>query len=229
MMKKMKIWLPLVLLLTNLIYLSSAFGLELQTLDAGTMNKKQLEQIHDANQKIINESSLSKPEKEELLKTNDQGLQTQQQTLDMYGFKFGIGLLGSHFHGKTMTVATSVQNGKVSIDEGDNNVVGAIFEAHNFFGHLTGPLYWGWFLGVQTTNDKILESAIAGLMLSTKYKNNPSDGGSFNIGLGFIMDPNARVLADGFEEGQPLPAGEQSVRTTKVTKTGYGVVISYGF
>ncbi|HUJ16661.1 MAG TPA: hypothetical protein VL197_01590 [Nitrospirota bacterium] len=224
-----KIYLPVAVALLNLTFLSTAFGLALETLDASTMNKKQIEQKYEENKKKIAESPSSPQEKEDLSKKNDQNYEAAQQNLEMYGFKFGIGLLGSHFHGKSRVVATSVQNGIVSIDEGDNNILGAVFETHNFFGHITGPLYWGWFLGVQTTNDKIVESAIAGLMLATKYKNNPTDGGSFNIGFGFIMDPNARVLADGFEAGMPLPAGEQGVRTKKVTKTGYGVVISYGF
>jgi len=43
------------------------------------------------------------------------------------------------------------------------------------------------------------------------------------------MAPKVKVLGDGIEEGKPLPAGETEVRYKKVTKFGYGVLLSFTF
>jgi len=152
----------------------------------------------------------------------------RKNDLDMLtGFKFGVGVLGAHFHGKKRVEEASVQNGKVQIDDGDNTTAGVVLETHQLFGHLWGPMYIGPFLGLKTNNEEIIDAAMLGVMFAAKSRDDEKS--SFNIGIGYIIDPKVSVLADGFEEGQSLPAGETNVRTKKVTQHGWGVVVSYGF
>ncbi|MBI5885923.1 MAG: hypothetical protein HZB85_05005 [Deltaproteobacteria bacterium] len=193
---------------------------QVDTLAAGTKTTIQAEQGKSAGEKAtqaVNVDAAATDKKEEL------------QTL--MKFKFGMGLMGAHFIGAKRVESASVVNGKAHIDEGDNNTVGFVLETHNFLWKLGGSYYAGPFLGVQTKTDEVLDAAILGVMLGMKYKNSitPNPDGSFNIGIGYIVDPNTKVLDKGFEDGQPLPAGETNVRTRKVTKTGWGLLVSYGF
>ncbi len=177
---------------------------------------------------IIDDQQLSVDETvTELRKLDDEKKKLKEQ-LDMFGFNFGVGLLMAHYHGKQRVESTQVVNNKVVVDDGDNDLAGAIFETHNLrWNPYHGAVYLGPFLGVQTTNEQLLDSVILGLMAGTTYRD--SKPGSFNIGIGYIWDPGTKVLADGFEANQPLPAGEQGVRTKKVTQKGWGIVVSYGF
>ena len=48
-----KIYLPVAVALLNLTFLSTAFGLALETLDASTMNKKQIEQKYKGTGTLV--------------------------------------------------------------------------------------------------------------------------------------------------------------------------------
>jgi len=52
---------------------------------------------------------------------------------------------------------------------------------------------------------------------------------SFNIGIGLMMDPSAKILGDGITENQPLPAGETQVRLKETSQWGFLIMSSYSF
>ncbi len=52
---------------------------------------------------------------------------------------------------------------------------------------------------------------------------------SFNIGIGLMMDPSVKILGDGINENEPLPAGETTVRTRETSQWGVLFMVSYNF
>jgi len=52
---------------------------------------------------------------------------------------------------------------------------------------------------------------------------------SFNIGIGVVVDPSAKVLGDGITENQPLLAGETQVRFKETSQKGIFIMVSYSF
>jgi len=52
---------------------------------------------------------------------------------------------------------------------------------------------------------------------------------SFNIGIGFVVDPSAQVLADSITENEPLPAGETKIRFKETSQWGFLIMSSYSF
>lgn len=188
--------------------------------DQQSLDSEVKKALHDISEK-------PQSEQPEALKELTDEYRQAKSKLDMFGFNFGIGLMGAHFGGKKRVDSASLVNGKIQIDQGDNTTLGVVFEAHNLFWNLYGPLYTGPFLGIQTTTNELLDSAVLGWMFAFKYKDDAK--GSFNIGVGWVIDPNTKVLSNDFNEGQPLPSGAQDISTKKVTKTGVGVIVSYGF
>jgi hypothetical protein len=181
---------------------------------------KRLQRIDKTNLPTENKET----EKEKLLKERDE----LKSHLDMFGFNFGFGLMGSYYFGDKRVDTASVVNNKVQIEKGDNKTLGVVFETHNTLWTLQkNKVYLGPFLGIQTTTVELLDSAILGIMIAFKYKND--EKGSFNIGLGFVYDPSVKVLADDFKVGEPIPTGESSIRTKEITQMGIGIIVSYGF
>lgn len=103
------------------------------------------------------------------------------------------------------------------------------------FGIMPGDWGWGPFVSIQPGSEDIIEAVGAGLMLGFKRaailapRLAPDLGDSFNIGAGVVLDPNAKVLGDGVNENQPLPAGETSVRLKETTQYGIVLLFSYSF
>ena len=53
--------------------------------------------------------------------------------------------------------------------------------------------------------------------------------GSFNLGVGVVVDPDTRVLGDGIVANQPLPAGETEIRYLEEMQTGLLILASFSF
>jgi hypothetical protein len=86
---------------------------------------------------------------------------------------------------------------------------------------------WGPFVAIQPGDD-FVDAVGAGLLLGVSV-NEWHRRGSVNVGLGYVADPNTRVLADGFRPGEPPPPGETQVRFKRVTQSGILVLLTYGF
>src|SRR5574337_1165690 len=147
-------------------------------------DEESLKATADKKTKEILENSRSSTDEkaQELEKLNEEKQKLKEQ-LDMFGFNFGIGLLGAHYHGRQRVESTQGINNRVVVEDGDNNLAGVVFETHNLrWNPLKSDAYIGPFLGVQTTQDELIDSIILGLMIGIAYKDDKTH--SFNIGIG---------------------------------------------
>lgn len=71
----------------------------------------------------------------------------------------------------------------------------------------------GPFIALQPSSNNIIDAIGAGVMLGLRrpVKNNSSND-SFNIGIGGLVDVNAKTLGNGIKEDRPLPTGETTIR-----------------
>jgi hypothetical protein len=53
--------------------------------------------------------------------------------------------------------------------------------------------------------------------------------GSFNIGVGFVVDPSVKALQAGIEDGKSLPPGETQIRFKEKTQGGMLVMGSFSW
>jgi len=125
-------------------------------------------------------------------------------------------------------------NGIVRVTDKQNQVARIMLEAHYFFepGGSFGTLSkdrWGWgpFIAIQPGSDNIVEAAGLGIMIGFKYPD--ANRAGFNLGLGYVVDPNAQVFGDGFEENKPPPEGEDQIRYKETSQTGIFLLFSTSF
>lgn len=161
------------------------------------------------------------------------------------GFNFGValGLVAKAGKRDLVQSASLDANGIVRIDRDNNTSANLILESHYFFTPnksfigLVDARNWGFgpFIAVQPGTDVIIQSVGCGLMVGFKRSSIIAQdlardrGDSFNIGIGMMINPNAKVLGDGIQKNQPLPAGETSVRLRTTTEAGWLVTFSYSF
>lgn len=121
-----------------------------------------------------------------------------------------------------------VVNGVVRATDVNNNVPRIVLEAHQFFGFKDfldpGPVGWGPFVAIHSGSNEIIHAIGAGLMVGFRTSAILGASGSrrtsFNLGVGYIVDPNTKVLGDGIKENRPLPPGETQVRFKETTQGG---------
>ena len=174
------------------------------------------------------------------------------------GFGVGLSLTANLGSDERVKSASLDANGLVRVDEEEDAIARLVLETH-YFGdcrkflgikeeNLQGVLYplsWlgafakndgdcgiGPFVAVQSGDDEIIDAVGIGLMIGFKRTNNPNDTSSFNLGIGYIVDPDETVLGKGIDEGDPLPgseAGSETVRTRKKAQDGILFLTSFAF
>jgi hypothetical protein len=160
------------------------------------------------------------------------------------GFQFGVGLSLTLDSGlEDRITSASIVNGIVRVDNQDNAIARIMLETHYFFTP-DGCLFalktsntncarlkggeWGWgpFVAIQPGEGDIVDAIGAGFMLGFRREGRKD---SFNIGIGAVVDPNARILGDGIEANQPLPVGETEIRFKEKEQWGWVIITSYSF
>ncbi len=169
------------------------------------------------------------------------------------GLSLGIGLSLTHDLGWNDRVSkASVVNGIVRVDEEKNDLARIMLEAHYFFtpdssfglGNVPKGM-WGHgpFVAIAPGGDKKFIDAIGlGWMIGFRpYSYKDKDGNatsdpktsgnwSWNIGIGFVVDANSKILGDGITANQPLPAGEfTNVRLKDISQGGLMLISSFSF
>lgn len=102
-----------------------------------------------------------------------------------------------------------------------------MLESHWFREVFKGRLGWGPFVGVQPGTDEIIEAIGVGIMLGLRREG--TENSSWNIGIGYIVDPNVNVLGDGFVANQPPPGAETAIRLKETSQEGILVLFSFSF
>jgi hypothetical protein len=160
------------------------------------------------------------------------------------GFQLGVGLSLTIDSGSEDRITNAqVVNGIVRVDNEDNAIARIMLETHYFFTP-SGCLFalktaneacallseneWGWgpFVAIQPGEGEIVDAIGLGLMLGFRREGRED---SFNLGLGYVVDPNSRVLGDGITVNQPLPLGETEIRFKEKEQWGWVIITSYTF
>jgi hypothetical protein len=85
----------------------------------------------------------------------------------------------------------------------------------------------GPFAALQTGDDNSISSAGFGIMLG--LRSDPRRDSSFNIGVGLVWDTRIKTLAEGFEEGEPLPTGATEIQFAEKSARRLMITLSFAF
>ncbi|NBD96251.1 MAG: hypothetical protein GVY11_07245 [Gammaproteobacteria bacterium] len=156
---------------------------------------------------------------------------------DFGGLKLGIGLSYSFDLGDNDRVEEAqIVDNVVRVLDKDNSNARFMLESHYFFEpnrpflfDLSEPGNWGIgpFVAVQPGSGEIIEAVGVGMMIGFRRSGNGNS--SWNLGIGFVVDPDARILGDGFVENQPPPGSETSVRYKEASQGGLLIISSFSF
>ena len=84
----------------------------------------------------------------------------------------------------------------------------------------------GIFVGTSLLGEKkLMDSVSIGWLVG--FKPHTGDKATHNLGIGFAVEPYARVLGDGLEKNQPLPAGETAIRYKETNRTALIIFYTY--
>lgn len=158
------------------------------------------------------------------------------------GVKFGTGIMANLLTGgKKPVTSARVVNGIVRVEEGGRAQVGVVAEFHSLWAlcktnkrpHLyhcddnVAQFGIGPVIGLKLGSNNIIDAIFLGPLFA--FRPNPTLANSFNIAVGGVLAPRVKVLGDGIEENNPLPAGETEVRFKNVNKFGYAILLSFAF
>jgi hypothetical protein len=108
----------------------------------------------------------------------------------------------------------AVVDGVIRVTKDQRTQPRVVFEFHQYFGCGSGTQNGnrgcGPFLAVAADQDDLLSGVGLGFIYGWRSKNPTSQQG-FSVGIGVILDADVTSLADGFEEGQPLPPGTTEI------------------
>ena len=166
--------------------------------------------------------------------STDKTSDAQQEAPELRGIKMGVGLSVT-FDWKKRIESASVVNGIVRVDAEKNAVARILLESHYLFTPnrkflgMQDPGSWGAgpFVGVMSGTDQLIEAAGMGVMLG--FRRSREKDNSFNIGVGYMVDPSSRTLGDGITANQPLPEGESGIRYKNQSRGGIVVMASFSF
>lgn len=165
-----------------------------------------------------------------------QKLAERQAAEDFGKLGFGAGLsLTIDLGTKDRIAEAQIVKGIVRVTDQNNAIARLLLETHYLFKPAgTGPFglaekMWGVgpFVAVQPGEDRIIEALGFGLMIAFRREETKTD--SFNIGVGFMIDPNTRVLGDGFVANAAPPSGEEEVRYRETSQKGLMLMTSFSF
>ena len=161
-------------------------------------------------------------------------------TRSFAGLNFGVGITLTQDTGRNDRIvnASLDEVGIVRVDKDQNDVARVMLESHYFFHSEkddTSFLYmvdgpnWGHgpFVALQPGTDEIIEAIGLGWMVGFKRGKNSNE--SWNLGIGYIVDPSVKILGDGITENQALPAGETQIRFKETSQRGVFLLVSFTF
>jgi hypothetical protein len=146
------------------------------------------------------------------------------------GLKFGIGLSFTIDRGKVDRIddASIDDNGIVRVNKSSNSIARIMLETHYFLkSNATTAI--GPFVAVQPGSDEIINAIAGGVMLGLRP--DLTSERSFNIGIGFIVDPSTKTLGNEFVEDQPAAVGPDGkpLAIRYQTRSQNGIVLLASF
>jgi hypothetical protein len=153
---------------------------------------------------------------------------------------FGVGISLTHDVGGNDRVksASLDENQIVRVSEEQNDVARIMLESHYFFEPnnqgsnflgMVPPGKWGHgpFVALQPGTDDIIEAIGLGWMVG--FRRSDTGTSSWNLGLGYVIDPDVQILGDGINENMPLPEGESQIRYKETSQGGVFLLVSFSF
>ncbi|MBN2131593.1 MAG: hypothetical protein JW741_18995 [Sedimentisphaerales bacterium] len=171
--------------------------------------------------------------------TDEERAASKEGEREFAGLNFGIGISLTFDTGKNDRIeSASIIDGVVRVDDENDKIARVMLESHYFFtpgGRFLKlddlyPGRWGYgpFVALQPGTDEIIEAVAVGVMVGFRRPNDDS-GSSWNIGVGYVTDPNEQVLGDGFVANEPPPGTETTVRFKEVSQDGVVLLFSFSF
>lgn len=149
------------------------------------------------------------------------------------GIQMGIGLAMTYKHGRDRVQEASIQDGLVRIDKEENRLPKVMLETHYFFTPEKNPNFgWGPFVAIEPNGSggTAIGSYAIGGMIGFRRKDQPSmEKGSWNLGVGYIVNTNVKTLGDGINENEPLPGSEKTIRYKYTNQPGWCFIVSFSF
>ena len=127
------------------------------------------------------------------------------------GLSFGIGVSFTWDMGDRDRIEEAIidSNGIVRLSKTNNALARIMLESHYFFtpakwkdGEGRAKAGWGPFVSLQPGSSEIINSLGAGVMFGFRRGDS---GESFNIGIGYSVDPSSKVLGAEFTVDMPAP------------------------
>lgn len=85
----------------------------------------------------------------------------------------------------------------------------------------------GPFVSVQPGSNEIIDAIGMGVMFG--MRRSPLKSDSFNVAVGYVVDPRVKILGDGIEANKPLPPGETQIRYKTTSQSGILILFSFAF
>lgn len=211
------------------------------------------------NTKIVTETTVkgdTKTEKTTVTPLSQAGLRDGPGKREFGGITFGVGLAYTLDLGRLQRVKEAeLVNKIVRVKQSEQSSARIVLESHyfltpvwdginNFMRNIgvskneyiidekTGNerISAGWgigpFVALQPGTDNIIDAIGTGLMIGARR---PGGNDSFNLGIGLMVDIDARTLGNGIIEDQPLPEGEMTIRYKQRSQLGLLLMSSYSF
>jgi hypothetical protein len=201
------------------------------------------EELNAENKQIEDDCKDSKntkctKEKLDQKKENDRALEDLKDN-----FKFGVALGYEHYRRDYVNSASTVGTTRiVNVSDSEAYKASIWLETHYmFFDTAQHFLHWnytapGFYVGARALgpNSDLFDAFSVGLLMGFKRTKigtvPPKDqvADSINLGFGPVWH-RTQVLADGIEEGKPLPAQYNDVTLDKRDEVSWMVMVSAGF
>jgi hypothetical protein len=150
---------------------------------------------------------------------------------DFLGWNFGAAISLTYDIGKNPRVIEAEVDGNniIRLKKTANAKPRVLLESHYFFGAQSSGknnnFMFGPFLAFQPGKDEVVEAIGGGIMIGLQPAGK-TDIPTFNIGIGFIVDPNEQVLGAGLTRNAPLPKND-TLRFR--TKDQIGALLTFSF
>lgn len=161
---------------------------------------------------------------ESYIESANEQIAIERAAEDFGGISFGVGVGVSFSDDDIISSAELDANGVIVATKDDTTEPRVILESHYYGWCKTakcneGKFGIGPYFGIVAKGDDLISAFSTGVMFGWKDTRNPSSAG-FSLGIGAILDSDVQSLANGYEEGQPLPSGETSIRFKTESKWG---------
>ena len=140
------------------------------------------------------------------------------------GISFGVGV-GVSFSDDDIISSAEIDASNLIVATKDETTQPRVILESHYYGWCktakcnAGKFGIGPYFGIVAKDDNLISAFSTGVMFGWKDSRDPSSAG-FSLGIGAILDADVQSLADGYEEGQPLPPGETSIRFKTESKWG---------